>query len=335
MTARVAPFVARQLRALDAELAPTLPRVVRGGDDEAVHDLRVAIRRIRTLLKLARPIYGRFHADAVRDAFTVIHRATGTLRDEEVLEETLADVAVPAFAPWRTRRKARERALRRAVVARLQAGDLTRARALLRALVTLPVRPARDKDAGKFARRVIEQARGRVESMRDVEPSDVVGLHNLRIAYKELRYAAELFAAALPIDLAAMAEPAAKFQKRLGTVHDVDVALASVRRARGLELATRSAVLAELTAMRERAIAKYEADMSRAPGPERGPGEGRDAASGAPTHAVLTPDPDPQAPSVPSAAPPAPPAPPSARAPHAARKAGVQRRRAKAPRLRS
>ena len=291
MIGRVALLVARQLRALDAELAPTVPRVIKGGDAEAIHDLRVAIRRIRTMLKLARPVYGRFHADAVRDAFTAVHRATGSLRDEEVLEETLA--ALPSanlagFAPWRLRRRARERALRRAVVARLQAGDLTRARALLRALVTLPVRPSRDRDAGKFARRVIDVARARVEDKRDVETSDVLGLHDLRIAYKELRYSAELFADALPADLSAMAEPAARFQKRLGTVHDADMAIASIQRARGLTLPTRARVLRELAAMRARAVAKYETDMARPPSANGAP-DTTDATEDATTPAAKAP----------------------------------------------
>src|SRR5580698_1886995 len=162
-------FLARKLRAVDVELGNAIPRVIGGGDDEAIHDMRVAIRRLRTLLKLARPVYGRFHADAVRLAFTAVHRATGTLRDEEVLEETLDAVAydAPPFLAWKMRRRARERALRRTVVARLRAGELTRARHLLRALTTLPVHPSRDRAATKIARRAVDRARRGVEERRD------------------------------------------------------------------------------------------------------------------------------------------------------------------------
>src|SRR5262249_37528623 len=131
-------------------------------------------------------------------------------------------------------------------------------------LVTLPARPGRDKALGKFARQVIERARRRVEGLRDTPTTDVTGLHELRIAYKELRYAAELFAAALPSDLAAMAEPAARFQKRLGEVHDVDVALQTVRRARTLDVATRTEVLEHLEAMRDKKVRKYESEMAPA-----------------------------------------------------------------------
>jgi CHAD domain-containing protein len=261
-------LLSRKLRALDAELAKAVPRVVGATDDEAIHDLRVAIRRLRTLLKLARPVFGRYQANAVRAAFTAVHRATGALRDAEVLDETLASLASdsPAFVAWKMRRRARERSLRRTVIRRLRAGDLARARKLLQALFTLPVVPRRDRSAAKLARRSVERARRNVEERRDAPTADGVALHDLRIAYKELRYAAELLAEALPADLAAMAEPAAKFQKRLGEIHDADMALLALKRARGLDEAARARVVAEVEALRAKRVAKYVADMVPQPG---------------------------------------------------------------------
>src|SRR5207302_2039581 len=136
----------KKLRECDEEIRAAVPRVVSDADDEAIHDLRVAIRRLRTLLKMARTLYGRWHADVVRRAFAEVQRATGALRDEEVLEETLAGagesmLAAPAntrgpiFVAWLKHRRTRERKLRRAVVTRLERGDLDRARLLLKALL--------------------------------------------------------------------------------------------------------------------------------------------------------------------------------------------------------
>jgi CHAD domain-containing protein len=257
-------LLCRKLRVVDGELARAIPRVLASSDDEAIHDLRVAIRRLRTLLKLARPVFGRFHADAVRAAFTAVHRATGALRDEEVLDETLDALTSdsPAVTAWKARRRTRERSLRKGVIDRIRSGELARARKLLSALVTLPVIPKRDRPAAKLARRAVERARRNVERKRDAPTEDGVRLHDLRIAYKELRYASELLAEALPADLAAMAEPAAKFQKRLGEIHDADMALAALKRARGLDETARGSVLIELEALRERRVAKYAADMA-------------------------------------------------------------------------
>jgi CHAD domain-containing protein len=264
---RISPFLCPTLRRLDVDVKKAVPRVVAGGDAEAIHDLRVAIRRLRTLLRLARPVFGRFHADAVRLAYTQVFRATGELRDEEVLDETLDSVKLdePSFVAWRALRAARERRLRRAAVAKVRGGELTQAAQLLKALVTLPVVPRRDENLAKFARRCVERARRRVERRRDVPPDDVVGLHDLRIAYKELRYASELLAAALPLDLASLAEPAARFQKRLGEIHDVDVALATVSRARALTPAARAELLKRLAVLRAKKVAKYLAEMAPDP----------------------------------------------------------------------
>jgi CHAD domain-containing protein len=262
-----APYLATKLGELDTKLGETLPRVLGKADEEAIHDMRVAIRRLRVILKLARPIFGRFLVDAVRGGFTTVHRATGELRDEEVLEETLAKLPVRdrAFVEWRTRRKARERTLRNAVLRRLKAGELDRARTLLEALVILPVNPKKDRDLSRFARKCVERARDGVEKLRDVPTTDVVGLHDLRIAYKNLRYACEILETALPLDLAAQAKPAATFQKILGEIHDVDVAHASIMRARGLPPRTVMKVLAALAARRGELIVRYESEMSPQP----------------------------------------------------------------------
>ncbi|GAC1552581.1 MAG: hypothetical protein NVS3B10_14690 [Polyangiales bacterium] len=252
------PFIVKKLRELDAELAAALPRVVASSDDEAIHDLRVAIRRLRTMLKMARPLFGRWHSDVVRKGFAEVMKATGDLRDEEVLEETLDGLSEhPAFALWLTARTARERKLRRAVVARIERVELDRARLMLKALLVFPFDPARNMELSKFARRTVERARRVVEKGRDVPPEDMLGLHDLRISYKELRYSIELLAEALPLDSRAMLEPAVVFQKRLGEIHDVDVAHDVLRTARALPPEARDQALVALAKVRQKRIGKY------------------------------------------------------------------------------
>jgi CHAD domain-containing protein len=267
---QVSAYLARLLGELAQELEASAARVISGEkDDEAVHDVRVAMRRIRTLLRLARPIYGRFHADAVRRAFTLVMRASGELRDEEVLDETLDGLPVvdTSFDSWRRSRTAREKRLRRAMVERVKSGELARAHAMLVALVVLPVYPERDVPLAKFAKKVLARTQSGVDERREASVDDSAALHDLRIAYKELRYTAELFAPALPADLAATAAPAAKFQKRLGEVHDLDVALAVVAHARVLPVFARTAALEALTMQRRKKIEKYQAEMAPAEAP--------------------------------------------------------------------
>mgnify|MGYP000202682341 CR=1 FL=1 len=263
MTRRLTgPFLVRALQTCDREIARALPRVLRSADDEAVHDLRVGIRRMRVLLKLARPIFGRHYADVVRAAYTIVHRSTGDLRDAEVLLTTLGELAIQdaAFTVWLAMRKRREVGLRKTVVRGLMTGDFSRASDRLRALLLLPINPARDKLLAKFARQSVGRAHETVTQRDTTDTTDVLGLHALRIAYKGLRYAAEVLAIALPPHFGACAEAAAKFQKRLGEIHDLDVAVVVVRRARGLPLDVKNAAIVALGARRERVVAKLLAE---------------------------------------------------------------------------
>ncbi len=251
-------YVTKKLRECDLAIAAAIPRVVANADDEAIHDLRVAIRRLRTLIKMSRPLFGSWHSDVVRRAYADVMRASGELRDEEVLEETMNGISNhSSFKLFLASRKTRERRLRKAVVARLEAGELDRARLLLKAVLVFPVRPKREEELARFARRTVERARRRVESRRDASAHDSEALHDLRIAYKELRYSIELLSEALPIDARAQLAPASVFQKRLGEIHDVDVAIDVVKLARSLAAEAREEALAALAHQRERRIGKY------------------------------------------------------------------------------
>jgi CHAD domain-containing protein len=106
---------------------------------------------------------------------------------------------------------------------------------LLDALLALPVDPRRRRPLIPYARKIVDRARREVDGLRDVGVDDVAGLHALRIAYKRLRYSIETFTDALPLDVAALAEPATRFQKRLGDIHDLDVAAAVMTRARTID----------------------------------------------------------------------------------------------------
>ena len=267
MTVSTSQFLATRLRRLDVELPKESRRVLTAKDGEAVHDLRVTIRRLRTILKLARPVFGRFHADAVRAAFASAQAATGNLRDEEALEETLERLAIgdATFKKWLMARRARRRTLHRAVVTTLQQGDFRKARRLLSALLTLPAKPNKTADLARFARKCVDDARKYVDRHRDADAADVEGLHELRIAYKGLRYTVETFADVLPTDLKALRDPAVKMQKLLGDVHDVDVALLIVTKALGLPLPLREKVQTALNERRTAKMTEFALAMHPAP----------------------------------------------------------------------
>lgn len=264
MVPTVAPFLIQKLRELDDSLGPLHERVLSKRDPEAIHDFRVAIRRLRVLLKVSRDLFGRFLADAVSAPFTQIHRESSALRDAEVLSETAgaATLVAKGGATWKTRRKQREGKLRREFLSHLAgSGQLASARKLLDALLTLPVRPERDVPLEQFARRAVLGARRRVEVMRDASLEDGDALHALRIAYKYLRYTTEIFAPALPADMVVLAKVSASFQKILGEIHDTDVALGTLRAARGLAAREKRALERALVQKRAEHVTRYQQEM--------------------------------------------------------------------------
>jgi CHAD domain-containing protein len=251
-TAMAGPFLVAKLCDFDARLGETIPRLLASADDEAVHDFRVALRRTRTLLEVGRPVFGRFHADEVRRALRDVQRASGALRDEEVLLELLASLAIDSHEPpsyvsnvrdWIEGRRRRERRLRSALRRKVRDGELDRGRQLLGALVAFRIKPSRDRRVTKFARRAVEDAR------RDVD---------------ELGRGPPRGAKELPQPLPYFAQVATRFQSRLGRLHDVDVAIACVLNAPNLLDSGRESLLAELERVRIERVAALQRELGRA-----------------------------------------------------------------------
>jgi len=259
---RVSQLATPKLTEWIGDLEEAIPRVLADSDTEAVHDLRVALRRIRSLLRIVRDVYGRFHTNLIRRELAKVADATGALRDEEVLEGTLESLELPAraakaLAPWETKRRQRLKALRTSVVALLRSGALQPPLAHLRALMSLPCDPERDREVRRFARQIVLEAQADVDECRSADVVDVDGMHTLRITYKRLRYSIDAFGQVLPPELRAWREVAARFQSLLGDLHDVDVALDVIRRAGVIAPAPRALILEALQKRRDELASKY------------------------------------------------------------------------------
>ena len=308
-TATAAEFLAPALLALSEAVGVASRRVVAAGgtrraaagaepDVEAVHDFRVALRRLRTLLRPARRVYGKKRLQKVSDDLRLYANATGALRDEEVLRETLS--ALPLHGEvratvdaWIQRRSRKERACRAEVIRLLsggsahgRGGDATvvsfrlgaaRSREVVPTspsselepcLARLEARLARPKHrrrgAEDLARAALEEALAGVRALAAGDPADGPAMHTLRIRWKRLRYSAETFSPLLGERAARTAKSAARMQRRLGQLHDVDEATLRMTRAWGLSPADRAAVLAALATERARIASKVATEL----GPE-------------------------------------------------------------------
>jgi CHAD domain-containing protein len=312
---RAGDFLTPVLFTLISAVRQAAVRVSSSSDPQAIHDFRVALRRLRTVLRPARRLYGKRSLREIGGELRRFAQATGALRDEEVLRETLAALELPAraqrdLAAWLVQRARQERARRRRVSSMMGAlppnpraeGSLIARAApitgppLAEALAHLerrlgdrrgaprssdgapssgpPSAPWSSTTAGALAEAALAEATAGVEEHLGAHASDAVALHTLRIRYKRLRYTAELFAPILGERAAPIARAAARMQKRLGELHDLDEALARVARARGLSHAARAAVRRALVETREgkrdrirRDLAEEQLRLRPAPAP--------------------------------------------------------------------
>ncbi|MCG2584723.1 CHAD domain-containing protein [Massilia sp. TS11] len=179
-----------------AQWQATLPGALHG-DGESVHQLRVCLRRLRTLLALASA------PPALRAAVRAEAGVLGQLRDWQVLaDQTLPAVASPAdIAAWMPSLHVQTHQAWKA--AQRQIGDATLRTQVLAWVRDFPViasaDPAPDQSiwllpASRMARTAIGAARRRVKRrLLTLRLRDFHSFHRARIAIKKERYLLELF----------------------------------------------------------------------------------------------------------------------------------------------
>jgi CHAD domain-containing protein len=185
--------VAADLSALRAYLAEQVAVMGAAGDgvateaEEAVHDLRVAIARVRSTLRTFGPA---LPADTSLELVLRLKQAAtmlGPVRDLEVISELL-DTAAPG--PLRDREAAvvREELAARLESARDEVSGVAHARLVADLASYVDVLEPRAGDLRPLARR----ARERADKLFDAAGRDPEALHRARTAAKRARYAAEV-----------------------------------------------------------------------------------------------------------------------------------------------
>ena len=92
-------FVLHQTGVLLRRLASQVTRTARTGDAEAIHDLRVAIRRLSRCLRVFAPFYPARSWKPMRRRLSGLMDACGSVRDRDIAIELLEKAGVPAASP--------------------------------------------------------------------------------------------------------------------------------------------------------------------------------------------------------------------------------------------
>lgn len=201
-------------------------------DVHAVHDARVAVRRMAAALRWLEQCKLDSRAHKLRRRLNVLRRSLGPLRDAQVLLEQLDAWALTsegrstAALEWLRRRTAAR--VQRAT-ARMQADiaalDRDKLNAALKRLERRLAQGDVQAQRAALAAAIAAAATGVAIALAAVRPSRAPTWHALRIAVKHLRYTLELAADAAWPQLARRAETFKDWQERLGIIQDLSVSI--------------------------------------------------------------------------------------------------------------
>ena len=223
------------------QVLENLPGVSRG-DSEALHQTRVGLRRLRTIITIFDDMVADERRDSIKRELKWAARSLSPARDLDVLIGEIdtrhgkADTASELTA-WKKvltrRREAVYRETNQAIASRrfrtllldvagwIDAGDW----------LTMPkktMHKLRDRRVRRFAAEELSRRRKKLLKIgKHLDKLSAVRRHELRIAGKKLRYAAEFFANLFPGKSSAkrlntMIESLKDLQDALGTLNDIE-----------------------------------------------------------------------------------------------------------------
>jgi CHAD domain-containing protein len=214
-----------------AHLGANQRYLLQTGEPEAVHQMRVAVRRLRSAMTMFKALLGDPASEALRPELRWLQQTLGAARDWDVL---LADTVTPLRALFDEEEgfeklclaiEGKRQNVRDHALAELDGPRLTR---LMLQLTFWSEGAGEGADlsrqpVGNLARAILEQRHKKVKKqIKHLAQLSAEDRHNCRIAVKKLRYAVDFFSGLFPGKSAQRLLPLlANLQDRLGTLNDL------------------------------------------------------------------------------------------------------------------
>ena len=205
--------------------------VLKGDDVEAVHDMRVAIRRMRVAFRIFKPYYPKRTAKAYGKRFKAVGKVLGPLRDVDVLLEKTSlyieehpENKQNLAGIWDYFGKARTVFHTEAIeyLNGQQFSSLQNEFENFLGSEDLSSEPKVEETAAFLIEKQLSKVRG---FEQDWQKAEYETLHRLRIAFKRLRYSIEFFEDVLGEPQHAAIVLLKQIQDHLGDLNDAHVAL--------------------------------------------------------------------------------------------------------------
>jgi CHAD domain-containing protein len=249
------------LRAWMERVLVECDRAAVGFESDPVHDLRVALRRCRSLADGLMAMDPDSSWKDMKKAGKKLFRALGDLRDMQVMREwieKLGDAGDPVTVKLLDHVHAREVASKQEAFKDLDQFDRKQWRQWTK---TLPRRASRVRPGSAVFRHLALEKWAAAYDLhkRALSTRSQKALHELRIGLKRFRYTVENF---LPLQHAAWGGDLKELQDLLGDVHDLDVLwAAAIETAAFPDLESRNRWREKLDAERAQRIERYREKM--------------------------------------------------------------------------
>lgn len=212
-------------------------------DSEFLHDYRIALRKIRSVLSLFRGVYDSDQTADLKARFSRLMAPTGRLRDLDVYlleEQTYVDLLPKImqaglkakFAMLACERKAARARLTQHLVHESYLQEIAALAGLFESRTALLPGPNATQPARAFACALIwKRYRKICRIAQGITPdTDETEVHGLRIECKKLRYLMEFFGPLFPRDeFRSLVKPLKALQDNLGLVNDCAVQQANLQ----------------------------------------------------------------------------------------------------------
>lgn len=235
------------------------PATRAGDDPEAVHDMRVALRRLRAAVRAFKPGLPQAQREALAEELTWLTQVLGEVRDIDVqlahLEKQDAAIGT-RLDPLRQHLLAQRKRRRAPLKAALSAPRYVQLLAALDAIASASGAGVSNKPAPRRARRVVRKEVRRLmkDGRRAMASPTPERLHVLRISAKRVRYVLEFFKGIAGRSGPRLTKALIALQDTLGMQHDSIVAMETAREV--LQRSVPAASRATVTSLRAFATAQ-------------------------------------------------------------------------------
>jgi CHAD domain-containing protein len=217
--------------------------IIADHDTEFLHDYRIALRKIRSVLSLFKGVYAEEQTAELKSRFADLMAATGRLRDLDVyllekqryydfLPKALHGGLDQIFAVFTKDRKVEHAKLAEILKSKGYIKEMSGLTKLFEKRKKLHSGPSANRGAHEFACTLIwKRYRTICKSAAHIRPeTDDAEVHALRIHCKKLRYLMEFFASLFPTPaFKALLKPLKLLQDNLGLFNDFGVQQASLQ----------------------------------------------------------------------------------------------------------